>query len=166
MADGLLNRVFGMDDLPNGIMRDIYQYWQDIRGDRNMPSRADLIPENIVRLLPHLTLVDVEEKTGRYKFRLIGTETVKTFGKDVTGKYLDEMPEVERYLKVRYEWLVREKKPYFIFDKLKWAQKLYLDYYVLGLPLSQNGHDVTMFLFGTYYQFPNVARTDYYDLGA
>ena len=130
-----------------------------------MPSRADLDPVDIVRLLPYLTLVDVLSDSGRYKFRLIGTETVKTLGKDLTGKYLDEMPEIERYLKVRYDWLVKEKRPYFIFDKLKWSSKSYIEYYVLGLPLSHNGRDVNMFLFGTWYQFPNDPRTSFYDVG-
>lgn len=160
----MLNKKFGLDDLPNSIMRDIYQYWNDMKGDRSMPSRDDLNPADIVRLLPHLTLVDVEPETGRYKFRLIGTETVKSMGFDITGKYLDELPKVERYLKERYDWLVKEKRPYFIFDKLKWSQKSFIEYYVLGLPLSANGKDVNMLLFGAYYQFPNITRTDFYGL--
>ena len=91
----MLNKKFTRDDLPNPIMRDIYQYWLDMKGDRLMPSRADLNPIEITKLLPHLSLIDVEHKTGRYKFRLIGTETVNVLDMDPTGKYLDEIPQIE-----------------------------------------------------------------------
>ena len=162
----MLDKKFDMDDLPNDIMRQIYQYWLDKKGDCLMPSRADLKPEEMAKLLPYLTLVDVEVETGRYRFRLIGTETVKIFGQDVTGAYLDEMPGAESYLKTRYDWLVKEKRPYYVVDStLKWSKKASANYYVLGLPLSGDGEEVDMFLFGTYYHFPHELRTEFYDLG-
>lgn len=157
---------FSVDDLPNNILREIYQYWLDMRGNRPIPSRADLDPADIVRLLPHISLIDVESETGRYKMRLIGSETVKAMGLDVTGKYLAEFPLIEQMLKNNYDWLVKEKRPYINFDKLKWSKRSYMDYYALGLPLSGNGKDVDMLMFGMYYQFPNDERTYFNSVGA
>lgn len=154
----MLTKNFTVDDLPNSILRNIYQYWINIKGERSMPSRADLNPADIVKLLPHINLIDVEHETGRYKMRLIGTETVKAMGLDVTGKYLDEFPLIEQVLKKNYAWLVREKCPYINFDKLKWSSKSFMEYYALGLPLSQNGKDVNILMFGMYYQFPKEKR--------
>ncbi|PCI34495.1 MAG: hypothetical protein COB54_01565 [Alphaproteobacteria bacterium] len=154
-----MNDHFSIDDLPNSVLRDIYSYWLSMKGERPLPSRADLNPADIVRLLPHISLIDVEKDSGRYKMRLIGTETVKAMGMDITGKYLDELPLVEGLLKENYQWLVAEKRPYINFAKLRWSKKSYLDYYALGLPLSSNGTDVDILMFGMFYQFPQEART-------
>jgi len=135
---------FTLDDLPNNILRGLYQYWLKMKGDRPMPSRADLNPVDIVKLLPNLALIDVEQETGRYKYRLIGTETVQAMGFDPTGQYLDKFPLIEKLLKQKYDWLVREKRPYLNYDKLKWSEKSFMDYYALGLPLSHNGENANL----------------------
>jgi len=160
----MLNKNFTIDDLPNDILRSIYRYWLDMKGARLMPSRADLDPADIVSLLSHISLINVENGGTRYKMRLIGSETVKAMNIDVTGKYLDELPFVERALKENYDWLVAQRRPYFNFDKLRWSSKSYMDYYALGLPLSSNGQDVNMLMFGMYYLFPKEIRTKFHEL--
>ena len=159
----MLNKKFTRDDLPNTIMRDIYQYWLGMKGNRPMPSRADLNPVDLGKLLPHLSLIDVEHKTGRYKFRLIGTETVKGFGVEFTGKYLDEIPQMDQLIKTRCQFLVKEKRPYLYFDQLKWSRKSFLDYYALGLPLSSNRKDVDILLYGMYYLLPSEKRSEFFN---
>lgn len=155
-----MNDHFSIDTLPNNVLRDVYSYWLSMKGERSMPSRDDLNPTDIVPLLPHISLIDVEKESGRYKMRLIGTETVKAMGIDITGKYLDELPHIEGILKENYDWLVAEKRPYLNFDKLKWSNKSYLEYYALGLPLSANNTDVNILMFGMFYQFPSEPRTE------
>ncbi len=146
---------FDVDDISNDILRDIYQYWIVMKGDSSMPSRADLNPCDIVSLLPYVSLIDVEHQTQRYRMRLVGTEIVRAFDKDITGKYLDELPKMEHYLKARYEWIVREKQPYFITDELHWSSKSFLNFCSVGMPLSNDGRDVHMILFGTYFEAPD-----------
>src|SRR5579883_2212719 len=64
--------------------RDLYRYWQDKRGNRAMPSRADLDPVDIPWLLPHLSLV--HKVSGRLYYRLVGTAIVQQHGRDLTGE--------------------------------------------------------------------------------
>jgi hypothetical protein len=162
MADNKFNSDFIIDDVKNSKMRFLYQYWLDIRGARTMPSRADLNPADIVDILPHVSLVDVEYTPCRYKFRLVGTESVKAMGHDVTGKYLDELPLLDRYMKGRYDWLVENKRPYIYSDKLKWSEKSFLDYSTISMPLSRNERDVDIILFGMFYHFPKDKQTEPY----
>jgi len=162
----MLKENFTLNDLPNDTLRSIYRYWLDIKGDRLMPSRADLNPADIVELLPCLCLLDVENGGNRYRMRLIGSDTVKAMNIDATGKYLDEFPFVEQILKSKYDWLVEKRRPYFHFDKLRWSSKSYMDYYAVGLPLSSNGTDVDILMFGTYYLFPEETRARFHKLGA
>lgn len=94
-------------------------------------------------------------QTLRYKIRLVGTETVKALGKEITGKYLDELGDMEGHLKPRYDWIVREKRPYLISDRLLWAEKSYMNFCSIGLPLSQDGQNVDIILYGSCFEFPD-----------
>lgn len=69
----------------------LYAYWQEIRGDRPAPTRADIDPARIVSVLPTISLYDVEENPRRYRIRLTGTRNVSWYGCDLTGSYLDEI---------------------------------------------------------------------------
>ena len=55
-----------------------------------MPSRADIDPVDIPRLLPDVMLVE-RFADGRYRYRLIGTENSRAHGMNATGRYLDEI---------------------------------------------------------------------------
>ncbi len=160
MEKGVLIDNFTSRDIPCDILKGIYQYWQSMRGAHIMPSRADLYPEDIIALLPYICLVDVERETRRYKIRLIGTENVKAIGFDVTGDYLDNYPLMERQLKTRYDWLVRERRPYIISDNLKWSEKSFLDFCSIGLPLSHDKENVDILMFGSSYKYRDIHNSD------
>ncbi|MCK5425382.1 MAG: PAS domain-containing protein [Emcibacter sp.] len=155
LDDDVFIEDFSSDDLPNDILKDIYQYWLVMKGECNMPSRANLHPTDIVSLLPYVSLIDVEHDTQRFKMRLVGTETVNALGKDITGSYLDEHPEMDLHLRERYERVVKNKRPYFVSGKLLWSRKTFLTFNSIGMPLSGNGRDVDIIMYGSYFQMPD-----------
>src|SRR5437764_15141316 len=71
-------------------LQQLYAYWRDKAGERSLPARADLDPIEIPLLLPHVMLVDVLP-SGRYRYRLIGTENARAHGINATGRHLDEV---------------------------------------------------------------------------
>ena len=154
MSASELIEDFTFDDLPGSKLKAVYQYWLDVKGDAAMPTRVDLNPRDMAEFLSHISLVDVEHDTGRYKFRLIGTESVRAVGFDPTGKYLDEVPLMEGHLKPRYDWLVKTKRPYIVADKLNWSEKSYLDFFSIGLPLTRDGKRVDILMYGSLYSLP------------
>lgn len=162
MKHSVLIDQFTIDDISSDILRDIYQCWLDMKGKRPMPSRADLDPTKIISLLPYIILIDVEEKPRRYRYRLVGTEAVRTFGQDITGKYFDELPQVEEFVRSRSDWIVKEKRPYMYSDKLKWSSSSILSYQTISLPLSSNGTDVDILMIGMCCLFPTEPRTEVY----
>ncbi|WP_321389821.1 PAS domain-containing protein [Emcibacter sp.] len=151
-------------DISSDHLKELFIYWQKIRADKSMPRRQDFSPADVPHLLPYISLVnveygnDTEHTQQRYCCRLLGTETVKALGKDVTGKYLDEVPEVS-VLKERFDWLVENKTPYFIRGQLVWSQKSFLNYEAVGLPLSNNDSEVNIIMYGTCYQFPQDQKS-------
>lgn len=151
MRQGVLIDSFTIDDLEDIPLKATYQYWLDKKGTRDMPSRAEVFPEDIAPYLSNLCLVDIEPSTNRYRFRLVGTQTVKALGFEITGQYLDKLPSIEKVVKPRYDWLVEHKRPYYIADQLKWSAKTFIRVRTLGLPLSSNGKDVDIIMFVLHY---------------
>ncbi|VAV87904.1 hypothetical protein MNBD_ALPHA02-1153 [hydrothermal vent metagenome] len=134
-------------DIPVPLLRDLYEYWNGKKGDRNMPSRPDISPTEIINLLPKIILIDVEYEPQRFRFRLIGTDVVTAMGQDATGKYLDELSS-NSAMNDRLSWLVRQKTTYYVTSQLDWLNRSFQKYHVLGLPLGDKAGKVNMILYG------------------
>lgn len=150
---------FELENISIDKMRCIYEYWLKIKGNKELPSRGDINPADITAVLPHITLVRVEED-GRYKLTLVGSENAKLAEENVTGKYLDEIPLLHQYAKERYDWVVENKKPYIYQGDLKWSEKEYLDYSIIGLPLSNDNEKVNGIMFAGFYYYPDDENQD------
>jgi hypothetical protein len=123
-----------------------YDYWLGKSAGRAMPSRRDLDPADIPKLLPHVLLVEVHEG-GRYRYRLIGTENVCEHGMDATGRYLDEVlpgPEYRAHVLRLYDECVRERRPVYseslFLSNIGLKPQRHLK--VLFMPLSEGGERV------------------------
>ncbi len=134
----------------NGPFQEFYAYWRDKGGEKVMPSRADLDPLEIPRLLPSLFLIDVVSGSPRrFRFRLVGTRIVELEG-EITNKFLDELvPDVPETAMARHYDDAVEGRIYVRRETLGWhpRERAHVNYDVLLLPLSRDGATVDM-LFG------------------
>jgi len=121
-------------------------YWQRKRAGRAMPTRRDIDPIEIPKLLPHLQLIEVVGE--RFRYRLIGTALAQAFGRDYTGAYPEEVSNAERAEAVcRIYRLVQEKRqPVFLRSSYVGAKNVDLMVNRLYLPLSDDGDTVNMIL--------------------
>jgi hypothetical protein len=73
--------------------RQMYDYWREKRAARRMPTRRDIDPVDIPRLLPNIMISEAipGPTGGRYRYRLAGTAVVNAFGRDPTGHFVDEL---------------------------------------------------------------------------
>ena len=78
----------GAETIAEPQLRDLYLYWTGKRGERQFPARADIVPEDIGKLLPFVLLLDVLEGGRHLRFRLVGTDAAA--GIDPTGKLMHE----------------------------------------------------------------------------
>lgn len=110
---------FTLPDDASQRIRQIFGYWQSKCGARPFPSRADIDPVEIPRLLPYITMVDVRREAPRFVFRLVGTEAARLLMADLTGKPVgvgikpSELPEVlSRFTRVAdgYECIYHRKR--------------------------------------------------------
>ena len=67
----------------------IYSHWSGLKPSAGLPSRKDLDPTAIPKLLPNVWLIDVVPPLPRFRYRLIGTAVAEARGYDQTGSFID-----------------------------------------------------------------------------
>ncbi|HUL05645.1 MAG TPA: PAS domain-containing protein [Candidatus Acidoferrum sp.] len=135
-------------------MNAIHAYWLAKRGQRRMPSRWDIEPTEIPRLLRNLMLVDVLYDPIRFRYRLIGTNVVDATGENRTGKCFDTVEFITANPIVREQYVaaattgepVHSMEPFYRLDN----RRAY-EVERLLLPLSSDGVAVDMIL--VYFHF-------------
>ncbi|MFC7158172.1 PAS domain-containing protein [Pseudidiomarina halophila] len=149
-----------LSDLEYDVHKELFSYWDKNQGSKPMPSRTDFDPIDVPGLLTHISMVDIEPETGRYKYRLVGSETVTGVGEDYTGRYLDELPVMSGVIE-RYNWMLENKIPYLYRGQFIWSKKDYLDYCALNLPFSDDGVTVNIIMTGVVCFLSNHTERQY-----
>jgi hypothetical protein len=140
----------GTPPIPEARLAQALDYWRRKSTGCAMPRRADIDPVEIPKLLPDLMLVEVLP-SGRYRYRLIGTENAEAHGMNATGRFLDEVlpgPEYKEHVLGLYDECVRSRRPLyseclFISPRQRVPER---HTKVLFLPLSENGQTVSQVL--------------------
>ncbi len=138
-------------------LRALKRYWDDKRGGREMPARADLDPVEVPELLPYMLLVETAETLGAFRYRLIGTEVCRGFDRDRTGAYFADLPRIESFDEIygSYWRSFRERTPQYFHGPLALSGALTgngrTEFSRLTLPLSRDGNHVDMILAGIVY---------------
>src|SRR4051794_32338479 len=74
------------------LVQEAWNYWNLKRGDRRMPSRKDIDPVEIPRLLSSTALVDVLRDPLDFRFRLLGTAIDNISSRNMCGVRFSELP--------------------------------------------------------------------------
>ena len=75
------------DIVANPRLRALVRYWGEKRGDRSMPSRGDIDPVEIPRLLSIVLLADATRRPP--VIQLLGTEPTAAYGQEMRGRPVD-----------------------------------------------------------------------------
>ena len=91
-------------------------YWLAKRGERRMPPRESIDPDEIRELLPGICLLQIAyqgKEVDRVKFRLAGTEIYDMAGFEVTGRYVDQIVPAETYSAIhqQFQWIAEHGEP-------------------------------------------------------
>jgi hypothetical protein len=132
--------------LDDPLHRQIYAYWQQKRGSRRMPSRADIDPTEIPRLLPNLLISEYlgEGEAGRWRYRLAGTAVSAAFGRNPTGRYIDELTkgDYRAFIEHIHGMVREEQRALFCASEYMGARDLRMSAKRLLLPLTTDGQQV------------------------
>ncbi|WP_419904740.1 PAS domain-containing protein [Kiloniella sp.] len=137
-----------MRELVHPEHQQLYDYWNQKRGDRIAPARVDIDPLDFPSLLPYLCMYKVHLDPLEYETTLMGTSVVDMWGVDYTGKLVKDIVLGPLYasVKMHFDTVIRDKKPTVHDLDASWIDKHYIKYSRLMLPLSENGQDVDRLL--------------------
>jgi len=131
---------------------ELFAYWASRRDRGRLPSRASIHPDDFKRHLPTISLIDVGPPgpDGRrpYRQRLAGTGLYGVYGREITGRSLEEVyaSQAAAYWTQELDRVVQLKKPCVGFHNLSWRGAGHLSILWLRMPLATNGEDVDMIL--------------------
>ena len=131
------------------IVRQAYEYWQSKGVGGRLPRRADIRPEEIVRLLPYVFLVDVIGDPPAFRFRLVGTQINQWAGGEYTGVTINEAEYGPNWRRIHdiYLDVWRKRAPVHSEYEAPWKTRDFLYYERIVAPMSNDGVAVDM-LFG------------------
>jgi hypothetical protein len=133
----------------------LYGYWSTKKGQRKMPSRADIDVLDLRYVLGNIMLVDViEGSPPRFRIRLHGSNLSERAGYELTGKMLDELSESEFRTQVRERWteVATTGEPRHCDRNLHVFDGRSYHYESIVLPLSADGETVNMELVALIYR--------------
>jgi hypothetical protein len=140
------------------VLSALWRYWEEKRGSRPLPCRRDLDPVDIPSLLPHLMLVE-RTAEGRFRYRLAGTAVIQAYGRELTGRLIDEViPEPRRVIAQRhYTTVFTAARP--IFVRNRYTAPNATDFVVsrIMLPLATEAGDVVhLVLIGQTFEYSSA----------
>jgi hypothetical protein len=130
-------------------LRRLYRYWLSKRAGNVFPSRRDIDPADLAFILGNVILLDVLQEPLGFRFRLMGSHLTQRTGYDLTGRFIDDIPDPERrdFAKAFYGSVVQQRRPQAaqrerIFDNATWSSEF------VAMPLSTDGDSIDMLLVG------------------
>ncbi|PCI51841.1 MAG: hypothetical protein COB49_00795 [Alphaproteobacteria bacterium] len=126
--------------------RDLFAYWQKIKGDLLMPCRKDLNPTDIPHLLSSIWMADViAGDVPHFKVRLFGTNLVRAFEREGTNVNLDEFSFTGDIIE-RLTNLVKTRQAYYCECEHPIESEDIKYYSTLTLPLSSDNENVDIII--------------------
>ena len=128
--------------------QEMFAYWASLRRGASLPARVDLHPSSMKRLLPTVSLIDVVGEPRDYRLRLAGTALYGVYGREITGRKLDDVynTAASEYWRKELDKVVDERRPGVGVHSLAWRGAPHMSILWLRLPLASNGKDVDMIL--------------------
>jgi hypothetical protein len=125
----------------------LYRYWNDRRGELRFPPRASIDPVDFPYALGRVSLVEVQRNPLRFRYRLVGTLLTEHLGYEMTGKYVEDIPEpsMREFTRSFYERALERQAPLHeagmaLIERYSWQHE------VLLLPLASDGETIDMLL--------------------
>ncbi|MFO1088300.1 MAG: PAS domain-containing protein [Hyphomicrobiales bacterium] len=120
--------------------RQLFDYWVERSRGRAMPERRDINPAHFPKLLPSISLIDIESDS-RYRVRLAGSALREIYDREITGLYIDDIDfgRAKDYWAASYARVARTGRPAQGVIRSPRATKEHLVQFWLKLPLAADG---------------------------
>jgi hypothetical protein len=142
-----IDRRLPLGDLPDARFDTVLDFWRANRVDAEMPPPKAVRPEMLRGALGYVNLIDVlYEDAARpgFRFRLIGSEIVQAYGREMAGKRVEDIAPAYygSMVQRQFEEVVAAREPclHEVRFTLDWREHWLLR---LSVPLGEAGGAVT-----------------------
>jgi hypothetical protein len=138
------------------LLRLLFDHWTGLQTDDRLPLPSAFDILQVPKLFGHLHLVDVIGDPPRFRFRLFGTTISEIGGRDLTGRWVDEIVphDWSREVQAAFTEAVRLRRPCYSSHVLDHAYK-HAMLHRLACPMASDGRTVDRLIVG----MEPVART-------
>ncbi len=121
--------------------RQLYDYWIEKAAGRAMPDRSDIHPTHFPRLLPNISVIEIDPLNGDCRIRVAGSRLRDVYDREITNLLITELDLGDKrdYWMAAYQRTIEEGKPTQGVIRGPRVDKEHLVQYWLKLPLSCNG---------------------------
>lgn len=125
--------------------------WCERCRDGRLPARADFDLVDLKGHLGWIVLSDVDRAGPtplRFRYRLIGTQVAISAGRDMTGRYLDEIytPEIHRIVTAGYRAAIELRRPIRVHGYFRQVDRSFMAIESVELPLASDGETIDMLM--------------------
>lgn len=100
---------FSGTDMRHKTSQTLFNYWNDVRGNRVAPRRFEIQPSRIPGILADTFILERHD-AETFRFRLAGTRICDAFGTELRGtNFLDGWPQKDRLILVRHLSVVAQQ---------------------------------------------------------
>ena len=134
-------------DLGSEKLRGLHDLWSGLKGQRTLPRRGDLKPEQLGSLLGWVTIIEVGHEPLEFRFRLVGTKVEDAGRRGDQGRTLDliEPEDYRSMTKEAYEKVVETDLP--VFERVGYPHgRNVVGFERAVLPFSLGGESVDLLL--------------------
>jgi len=129
-----------LTELRHPLLRNAYDYWCLKKGERELPSRKDISPEDMKTYLANVMLIDVSHDPLDFVYRVFGSGVGRAQGKDYTGKSVRHLEPAEFSALVWHQYLdVVNRRTPCLHGVVFSSEAKYEKYHRVTLPLSSDG---------------------------
>lgn len=122
---------------------ELLAHWQAHCGSEGLPRRAAFDPLSLRAYLGSLLIADTappvgEGKQRRFRYRLIGTDVAEISGRDMSGRYFDEIydPAALKEMQHCFGWVIDNRRPARVYGTLRHVGRAFVRFDGIFLPVS------------------------------
>ncbi|MFZ5914833.1 MAG: PAS domain-containing protein [Pseudomonadota bacterium] len=130
-----------------GELTEFLDYWRSKCRERNFPTRADINPREIERLLPWVNMYDVSPEGEEHRIRLLGSVLSSNFNiGDLRGKPLSSFPPLlASRARKGIDWVLETRGPIrAVATSSSIPGQEFQGTEICAVPLSDNGQDINI----------------------
>jgi len=136
----------------------LYDLWNRWRGDRSMPSRRDVLPEELRDLLPYIGLMQAGSDPLDCRYVISGDALDQASDRGVKGMSIREVLATSSAsfvaeISAMYGVVIHGHKPSFSRGSMDYRDRGFITFDRVLLPLSSDGQMVDYLLCGFFYNF-------------